>query len=56
MEKSMQSPLTVMEFLVVLSLYRFTCSLQNKANANAAEEAWKIQYALVQSQQMGISR
>lgn len=56
MEKSMQSPLTVKEFLVVPSLYRFTHSLQNKANANAVEDAWKLQYAaLVHSQRMGIS-
>lgn len=36
--------------------YRFTHSLQNKANANAVEDAWKLQYAaLVHSQRMGIS-
>lgn len=54
MEKSTQSPLTVKEFLVVLSLYRFTRSLQNTANANAVEDAWTLQYALVHSQRMGM--
>lgn len=37
MEKSVQSPQTVKEFLVALHLYWSICSLKHKANANAVK-------------------